>query len=173
MMRGRLGRKDRLLKQKRNDVYLTGSKISESSLCSKCGVVFINGRWTWSDKAVNINAIEKHGVRVHVHASLLCPACRRITDNYPAGVIELQGIFFDEHRVEILNLVSNLEAQEKKMHPLERIISVTQLKKKTTITTTGIHLARRIGESLYHSYKGDFSFRYAEADKSIRVIWQR
>jgi len=62
---------------------------------------------------------------------------------------------------------------KKKMHPLERIIAVTQVKKITTVTTTGIHLARRIGEALYHSYKGDYSFRYAEADKSIRVFWQR
>ncbi len=169
MVRGRVGRKDRLLKQKRNDVYVTGSKISESTWCSKCGAVFINGRWTWIEKPENIHEVETHG-----RTSLqLCPACRRIADNYPAGVIELQGLFFAEHRVEILNLISNLEAQEKKMHPLERIILIQQVEKITRVTTTGIHLARRIGEALYHSYKGEYSFRYAETDKSIRVFWQR
>jgi NMD protein affecting ribosome stability and mRNA decay len=160
MVKGRVGRKDRLLKQKRNDVYLIGSKISEATWCNKCGAVFINGRWTWVDKPVQVQ-------------QSLCPACRRISDNYPAGFIELQGLFYDEHRVEILNLISNLETQEKKMHPLERIITINQGEKITVVTTTGIHLARRIGEALYHSYKGEYNFRYAAADKSIRVFWQR
>jgi NMD protein affecting ribosome stability and mRNA decay len=109
MGRERAGRKDRLLKQKRNDVYVRGSKFSESTLCTKCGAVFINGRWSWVEKSGDLDVAETRG-----GASLLCPACRRITDNYPAGVIELQGMFFDEHRGEILNLVSNLESQEKK-----------------------------------------------------------
>lgn len=168
MVKGRVIRQDRLLKQKRNDVYVTGSKISESTWCNKCGAVFFNGRWAWIEKPENI-----HDVQMHGRASVLCPACRRINDNYPAGFIELQGLFYDEHREEILHLISNLETQEKRMHPLERLISVDQGKKITVVTTTGIHLARRIGEALYHSYKGEYSFRYAAADKSIRVFWRR
>ena len=160
MVRGHVSRKDRLLKQKRNDVYMTGSKICEETWCPKCGAVFINGRWTWVKKPDQVQ-------------ESLCPACRRILDNYPAGFIELQGLFFTEHRVEILNLISHLESQEKKMHPLERIIAIHPRDKITVVTTTGIHLARRIGEALYHSYKGGYSFRYAAADKSIRVFWER
>ena len=160
MVRGRVGRKDRLLTQKRKDVYRINSKISDSTWCSKCGVVFINGRWTWTEKPVQIH-------------TALCPACRRIVDNYPAGFIELRGVFYSEHRSEILNLINNLESQEKKLHPLERIISIDQGQKMTTVTTTGIHLARRIGEALYHSYKGEYNFQYADADKSIRVYWER
>jgi len=160
MVKGHLGRKDRLLKQKRNDVYRTASKVSDSTVCARCGVVFINGRWVWIEKPLQIQ-------------ESLCPACRRIIDNYPAGFIELQGVFYVEHRAEILNLIYNLESQEKKMHPLERIITINQGDKITVVTTTGIHLARRIGEALYHSYKGDYRFQYAEADKNIRVFWER
>ena len=43
----------------------------------------------------------------------------------------------------------------------------------TSITTTGVHLARGIGEALARSYKGELSLQYPEADKSVRVYWCR
>ena len=44
---------------------------------------------------------------------------------------------------------------------------------QTLVTTTGIHVARRIGEALARAYKGDLSYQYAAAEKRIRVYWQR
>jgi len=41
------------------------------------------------------------------------------------------------------------------------------------VTTTGIHVARRIGEALARAYKGDLSYQYAEGEKRIRVYWRR
>jgi hypothetical protein len=41
------------------------------------------------------------------------------------------------------------------------------------VTTTGLHLARRLGEALARAYKGELSFRYADEEASIRVYWQR
>jgi hypothetical protein len=35
----------------------------------------------------------------------VCPACKRINDDYPAGVIQLSGSFFGQHKEEILNLI--------------------------------------------------------------------
>ena len=58
-------------------------------------------------------------------------------------------------------------------HPLERIMAIKDGKDGTIVTTTGIHIARRIGESLARAYNGDFSFQYADDEKSIRVYWQR
>jgi hypothetical protein len=43
----------------------------------------------------------------------------------------------------------------------------------TLVTTTGIHVARRIGEALGRAYKGDLSYQYADGEKRIRVYWQR
>jgi hypothetical protein len=160
MLRGPVNRMDRLLKQKRKDVYGSESKISESAWCSKCGVVFMNGRWKWMEKPLHV-------------VVTLCPACRRITDNFPAGLIDLQGIFYLEHLQEIMHLIARVESQEKKLHPLERIIAIDRYPRLTRVSTTGIHLARRIGEALHHSYKGQYRFTYAAADKSIRVFWKR
>ncbi len=153
-------RNDRLIKQKNNDVYFEKLKITEPTLCQECGALYIKGRWTW----------EKSDRKAHEST---CPACKRIADNYPAGTIELSGTFFNEHKTEILNLVTNIEDQEKKAHALERIMHTKSTGGRTIITTTGVHLARRIGEAISRSYKGNYSFQYLDAEKGIRVQWDR
>lgn len=152
--------KNKLIKEKRHDVYQEREKWPEPTLCTKCGALFVNGRWSWKKPSGKAN-------------ETTCPACRRIADRYPAGHIEIKGSFFEEHRDEILHLVGNVEEKEKNRHPLERIMSMSDEKGCTLITTTGIHVARRIGEALLRSYKGDLSFQYPKSDKSIRVYWER
>jgi NMD protein affecting ribosome stability and mRNA decay len=154
------GRKDRLIKQKRDDVYKARRKWSEPTVCSECSAVFEGGRWLWK-------------ARPEKAMTAVCPACRRIADNYPAGCLEIRGAFFREHRDEILGLIRNVEGQEKAEHPLERIVSITDGEGGTSVTTTGIHVARRIGEALARSYKGDLSFQYGEGRKSITLHWTR
>lgn len=154
------GRKDRLLKEKRHDSYLNQSKHPEPTVCGKCGVVFTNGRWVWKE---SVEAAHK----------IVCPACRRQADHYPAGRIKLSGIFFQNHKNEILNLIQNVEKQEKHDRPLERIMAIEGDRKRTIVTTTGIHVARRIGEALSRAYKGDFRLTYADGDEQIQVTWHR
>jgi hypothetical protein len=103
----------------------------------------------------------------------MCPACRRIADNYPAGEIVLKGEFFRQHQQDVLNLVRNTEKQEKEKHPLERIMAINENDTATVVTTTGIHVARRIGEAVAHAFKGQYSFRYGDGEKSIMVKWER
>jgi hypothetical protein len=153
-------RKDRLIKDKRKDVYIDQITLKEPAVCSKCNAVYINGRWTW--KTMD-----------QVTTKTICPACRRINDNYPAGYIEIKGNFFQMHSNDILNLINNTEQLEKNERPLERIISISEKENKTVITTTGIHIARRIGEALKRSYQGNYLFQYADGEKSIRVFWER
>ncbi|MBT8763215.1 ATPase [Desulfohalobiaceae bacterium Ax17] len=159
MNKGRYGRNDKLIKEHRHDVY-EENRGPEPSLCTECGALFVNGRWTW----------KKTG---EYTSKMVCPACRRCADNYPAGYIQIKGEFFEGHRDEILNLLRNVEEMEKGEHPLERIMLITNEDDHTLVTTTGVHIARRIGEALSRSYKGDFSFQYGEGEKSIRVYWQR
>ena len=160
MVRGVYSRKDRLIKQKRHDTYQEGSKLPEPTECPKCHAVYVNGRWTW----------KTHNAKAH---QAVCPACRRIEDKFPAGYVKLAGPFYQEHREEIINLVRNIEAQEKEQHPLERIMAIDDVNSSTMITTTGVHIARRIGEALSRAYKGTFNFQYADEDKTIQVHWER
>jgi hypothetical protein len=153
-------RKDRFLKEKRHDVYRENQKHSEPAKCPVCGCVFANGRWQWLDT-------DKHA------AEVVCPACRRTADNCPAGEIELKGSFLVSHKEEIINLVRNTENQEKNLHPLERIMTVTDNGSSAKVTTTGIHVARRIGDALSKAFKGNLVLRYGDGEQSITARWER
>jgi hypothetical protein len=155
-----LGRKDRLIQEKRHDAYQEGHKWPEPTVCPQCGALFMNGRWSWQPAPPGAQ-------------TAICPACRRIADHYPAGYVEITGPFLTDHRAEVLNLVRNIEKQEKGEHPLERLMSISAEQDPIQLTTTGLHLARRIGEALSRAYKGDLSYQYAEAEATIRVYWQR
>lgn len=160
MNKGLSGRKDRLIKEWHHDPYQQRKKWPEPTLCRVCGAVFANGHWSW--QATPVEASE-----------VICPACRRIADNYPAGYVEIKGPFFETHREEISNLVQNAERREKTERPLERIIAVKYSDDHATITTTGVHVARRIGEALSSAYSGELLFQYADEERSIRVLWHR
>lgn len=153
-------RKDRMIQEKRHDFYREQQKYPEPTVCPKCNAVFVSGRWTWGASPEKAN-------------QALCPACRRTEDTLPAGQIEIKGEFFKAHHDEIQNLIHNIEEQEKTTHPLERIMSITEDGDKTVVATTGIHLARRIGEALSRAYQGDFSFQYGDGEYSINVFWER
>ncbi len=161
-MRSRISQKrnDRLIKERRKDTYKNISAIPEKAVCKNCGVTFSNGHWTWKEKDENFY-------------ETICPACKRTEDNYPAGLIEIKGKFYNEHSKEISNLIKNTEKLEKNERPLERIMSIKKEIGRIIVTTTGIHIARRIGEALKRSYQGLFSFQYGEGEKSIRVVWER
>lgn len=160
MDKGTFGRKDRLVQQKRHDVYRTREKWPEPTQCTVCSAVFTKGRWTWETVQDPVN-------------ETVCPACRRVADNFPAGIVEIRGPFFDDHRVEMMHMLRNVETQEKEAHPLERIMKIREEEDFTLVTTTGMHLARRLGEALSRAYKGDLAFQYGGAEQCIRLQWQR
>ncbi|MCF8384006.1 MAG: hypothetical protein K9G39_10545, partial [Chlorobium sp.] len=77
------------------------------------------------------------------------------------------------HKEEIINLVRNTEKQEKSLHPLERIIALVDNGTSTKVTTTGIHVARRIGEALSKAFKGNLVLRYGDGEQSVTARWER
>ncbi|NND69979.1 MAG: ATPase [Rhodothermales bacterium] len=160
MDKGMYQRRDRLVQEKHHDVYRNQEKWPESTQCSSCKAIFVNGRWSWasSDEVLH---------------NVVCPACQRIADKYPAGVIEITGPFFSEHRDEIENLFHNLEKKENAEHPLERIMAISDEDDKTIVSTTGIHLARRIGKALASAYEGSLSMRYGDDEQSVQLSWER
>jgi hypothetical protein len=102
-----------------------------------------------------------------------CPACRRTRERLPGASVLLSGDFLAAHRDEILGRVRNCERAENRTRPLQRIMAIAPAGKGLRITTTDAHLARRIGEALYHAYKGELDYRYNKADSLLRVLWSR
>jgi hypothetical protein len=96
-----------------------------------------------------------------------------VQDRIPAGIVDIRGTFFDDHRNEMLGLVRNVASLEKGEHPLERVISIRERRGLVRILTTGIHIARRIGDALSRSYQGTLSLDYADDEKGVLVTWER
>jgi hypothetical protein len=103
----------------------------------------------------------------------MCSACLRIRDKYPAGFLTLSGPYLQEHKTDIINLARNEEAAENAEHALHRIMAVEEQADRVCITTTDIHLPRRIGEALYRAHRGELDFHYEEEGNLLRVSWQR
>jgi hypothetical protein len=82
----------------------------------------------------------------------LCPTCQRVRDQYPAGFLSLHGEFLDQHQREIVNLARREEKAKTTEHLLHRIMQIEEQADGFLITTTDIHLSRRIGEALHRAY---------------------
>jgi hypothetical protein len=160
MAKWKSGRVDRMRVKESKDPYLRIEKLPGGAFCKKCDAMVQEGRWTWDVPA-------EKGVET------LCPACRRIEDKYPAGYLELEGPFLSENREEIMNLVRNVAQVERNDHPMERIMVIRKDGGTTHITTTGVHIARRLGDSLKRAYQGDLKIDYKDGEKGIRVSWSR
>jgi hypothetical protein len=87
--------------------------------------------------------------------------------------VTLSGEFVRSHREEIVGLARNLEARERPEHPMERIMEIRDEEGATVIDTTGMHLARAIGEGLHRAYEGELDFQYPSEASFLRVSWSR
>lgn len=154
-------RMDRLIRERVHDPYKTRLKLPDPTVCPECGAMFHAGRWQWPEYAPT-DANEE-----------MCQACHRIRDKYPAGTLTLSGGFVDAHKDEIVNLARNQEKLEKDEHPLHRIMDIEEEPGQIVVTTTDIHLPRRIGEALHKAFEGDLDFRYEEEAYFLRVNWTR
>jgi len=141
------------------DPYQARRKLKEPAACRQCGAVYHRGRWQWPNEPVF--AKEE-----------ICPACRRIEDGLPAGILTLHGDFTRQHASEILSLARHEEAAEKAEHPLNRIADIERTEAGLVITTTDIHLPRRIGEAIKRAYRGTLGMHFDGAAYFMRAEWQ-
>jgi len=150
-----------------SDPYLEDEINVETAICRKCSAVYYNKRWYIDGeilKKYNLQVIEK----------VLCPACRKIRDRFPGGIIRLHGEFLNKHKEEIMNLIKNEEERARGFNPLERIIDISDTDNGVVeITTTNEKLAQRIVRSLERAYHGEVSYRWSHDTKLLRAEWVR
>ena len=142
-----------------HDPYKIRHKLREPSVCPVCKAVFRAGRWQWA---------ESWPADAHQE---ICQACRRIRDNYPAGLVTLKGGARYGGQNEMLNLIRNIERSEKAEHPLHRIMKIEQRADTVLVSTTDLHLARRLGEAIHHAYKGTLAWHYNKESCYAQVNW--
>ncbi len=142
------------------DPYKRAAKLHEPTVCPQCGAVYRKGRWQWAERPAGAH-------------ETLCQACHRINDDYPAGTVAISGGFLQPHKDEILRIVQRQEAIEKPEHPLNRIIRISDEGDRLAVTTTDIHLPRRIAEALKGAFDGALAFHYDEDGYFLRAEWRR
>jgi hypothetical protein len=153
--------KSHKIREEVHDTYQTRKKFREPSVCRQCDAVYHEGRWQWMEESPQ-GAFHD-----------LCPACHRINDKYPAGEVTLSGTFLAAHRSEILGLVRNEAEAETSEHPLHRIMEIEERPDDVVVTTTDIHLPRRIGHALEHAYKGHMEIHFDKEGHFARMKWHR
>jgi NMD protein affecting ribosome stability and mRNA decay len=144
------------------DAYRESEGVKGASYCS-CGAVYHNKRWSH----------EEQGTEQHKGHELVCPACRRIADRNPAGIVSLSGEFLAHHENEIHNLINNTAQSAVLKNPLGRIMDIRMEKDGVTISTTDVKLAQKIGREIYKSHGGELQFVWSHAEAPVRVVWSR
>lgn len=144
------------------DVYKGKGGVEGAEQCA-CGALFRNKRWY----------VEAGGVAATAGRGLVCPACRRIADRNPAGIVSLRGSYLTAHGAEIENLVRNTAAAAGMTHPLGRVMEISPEKDGLTITTTDIKLAQKIGREVFKAHGGELHFRWTDDEELVRVSWSR
>jgi hypothetical protein len=136
------------------DAYRLRAK-TYPSICTHCGATEWRGRWRWDEPVPDL-------------APVLCPACERIRDGVPAHVLELTGAlprWWDE----VKGMMRNIEHQEERDHPLERVMSVDIGDDRVVVSTTGLHVARRIVASFVRRWR--HALRLSFADGRTTIEW--
>lgn len=160
-MAAKAARMDRRLQGPGNNSYKPVGKYPEPTVCPVCSAVFKGGRWQWAEAW----PVDSH--------RQVCEACRRVQDDAPAGILTLTGAYVQAHVADILGLVRNLETAAKSEHPLERVLRIVEEPGRLVITTTDLHLPRRIADALVHAHKGELEKHYDEDGCLLRVTWRR
>lgn len=156
------GRSDRLIEEEIHDPYMARSKPKEPTVCPECHAVFEKGRWQWSSE------------RPDDAQEIMCPACERIRDDMPAGILTLSGAFLDGHRDEIVRLIHNKEQAETADHPMKRIMALEDGPEgELVVKFTDLHLPRGVGDAVRRAYEGELDIQYTKASNLVRVYWHR
>jgi hypothetical protein len=150
------------------DPYLPRKGASAVGACPICHAIRSNKRWHLDEKEY---AALTRGRGTAVTER--CPACRKIADGFPSGVILLRGAYLREHREEILKLARNEEKRAMGFNPLQRIMSVKEEGGTLEIATTDEKLAQRIGREVRKACRGTVEYKWSEDSKLLRVNWAR
>jgi hypothetical protein len=150
------------------DPYIPRKAASAVGVCPGCHAIRRNKRWHLDEK--EYAALTRNRGAASVER---CPACRKIEDGFPSGVVLLSGDYLRLHRDEILKLVRNEEKRAMGINPLERIISMKERDGKLEIETTDEKLAQRIGREVRKACRGVLEYKWSEDAKLLRVNWAR
>lgn len=98
---------------------------------------------------------------------LVCPACQKIRDDYPEGIVTLKWSGLQDHEAEIRGLIAHVEARAVSVNPLDRVMKIARRTKELEVHTTNGRLAQRLGRALVRSYKGKAAYSWAHREMMV------
>jgi NMD protein affecting ribosome stability and mRNA decay len=164
--------KEEIVRIRRNiqnyeDSYLSDLKPDEVVVCRECRSVYAGQRWQLEHQAARELSDAKQVF------DALCPACEKIRDRMPGGVLSLSGRFLSEHESEIVNLLHHENSKAMEVNPLERLIDIERSDDGLTVLTTTEKMAQRLGRAVHKACSGEVEYKWSEDDKLLRVNWRR
>jgi NMD protein affecting ribosome stability and mRNA decay len=149
------------------DAYLPKEGLKEVAVCTGCKILYWNKRWYLSeDESTKLSADM-------VRNEVLCPACRRMQDNNPAGIVTFSGDYLVKHENEILNTIKNVEEKARTKNPLARIMEIKQEGNVLTVYTTNDKLAQKLGRDIFKAHSGSLEYQWSKEYSFVRVNWNR
>lgn len=135
------------------------------AICRRCGAIYAKKRWHLDEEESRKMASSPRVQKI------VCPACQKIRDDYPEGIVTLKWSSLPDHEAEIRGLISNVEARAISINPLARVMKVVGRRGGLEVQTTNDRLAQRIGRELVRAFQGAVSYRWAHRDMLLRVEW--
>ena len=149
------------------DPYLLKEGSHDMAICKQCHAIYHNKRW-YMDEELDAKKLDLPSTVL-----VTCPACQKIKDKFPGGIVTLTGEFLQKHKDEIINLIKNEEERARGFNPLERIIKILNDPKKIEVSTTNERLAQRIGKKVKKAFSGEVAYKWSQGTKLLRVTWSR
>lgn len=148
------------------DPYLPRGASGKVAVCESCQAVYMKKRWY-----LKVAAAKTAGMPV---IKVVCPACLKIRDNFPGGIVTLSGESVIAHKDEFLHMIRNEEERARGFNPLERVMSIKENGHGSiVINTTNEKLAQRLGRAMKKAFRGEVTYRWSHGDKLVRVDWVR
>jgi hypothetical protein len=150
----------------KQDPYAMLKAPKGPAICRKCLAIYADKRWHFDEvQAAKLAASPRT-------QKLVCPACQKIKDDYPEGIVTLTWSHLPDHEAEIRGLIANVETRAVSVNPLDRVLKIVRRKQELEVQTTNDRLAQRIGRALVRSYKGKAAYKWAHRDMMVRVTWE-
>ncbi len=141
--------------------------LPEPAVCTVCHAIYRNKRWYMKEKEY-VEVRQDETVN-----EVVCPACRKMEELYPEGVVTLRGDYLWQHEEEILNIIRNTENTAMAKNPLERIMRIQPEGDAMVIETTEEKLAEHIGRALNKAHQGHLDIDWSDDHSLCRVTWER
>ena len=149
------------------DPYQMDKRLQEPSICQNCHAIYRHKQW-------HLNQQEAESLQHNPDAMwVTCPACAKIAEHYPEGVVTLRGDYLWKHEHEIRNLLQNEAEKVMSKNPLSRIIQIDVRDGEFVIETTDQKLAEHLGKTLNRAHDGELQCSWSRSPRVCRVNWER